>query len=156
MIDFLPVALLIALHILGAVVWVGGMFFAYVVLRPSAGPLQPEERLKLWRRVFGRFFPWVWASIVLLLASGYAAIILYLGGFAELSLHIHVMQGIGIVMMLLFLHLYFAPWRRFRMAVDAGEFALAADALNQIRMIVAINLVLGLVIVVVGASGRFW
>ncbi|MEZ5829330.1 MAG: hypothetical protein R3D01_13535 [Hyphomicrobiales bacterium] len=92
-------------------------------------------------------------GIVLLLASGYAAIILYLGGFAELPLHIHIMQGIGIIMMLLFLHLYFAPWRRFRMAVDASEFALATGTLNQIRMIVAINLVLGLVTVVVGASG---
>ena len=75
-------ALLIALHVLAAVVWVGGMFFAYIVLRPSAGPLQAEARLKLWQRVFQRFFPWVWASVVLLLVSGYGMIFLYLGGFA--------------------------------------------------------------------------
>jgi uncharacterized membrane protein len=150
------VALLIALHILAAVVWVGGMFFAYIVLRPSAGPFAPEERLGLWRRVFARFFPWVWLSIVLLLATGYGMIFLYLGGFKGAGLHIHVMQGIGIVMMLLFLHLYFAPCRRFRAAVEAQQFPEAAKHLNQIRMIVAINLVLGLVTVVVGASGRFW
>jgi uncharacterized membrane protein len=150
------VALLIALHILAAVVWVGGMFLAYMVLRPSAGPLPPEERLGLWRRVFARFFPWVWLSIVLLLATGYGMIFLYLGGFKGAGLHIHVMQGIGIVMMLLFLHLFFAPWRRFRVAVDAQQFPKAAKHLNQIRVIVAINLVLGLVTVVVGASGRFW
>ena len=35
--------LLIALHILAAVVWVGGIFFAYMVLRPSAGPLEPPD-----------------------------------------------------------------------------------------------------------------
>jgi hypothetical protein len=29
------------LHILSAVVWVGGMFFALVVLRPASGPLDP-------------------------------------------------------------------------------------------------------------------
>ena len=29
----------IALHTLAAVIWVGGMFFAYLVLRPSAGAL---------------------------------------------------------------------------------------------------------------------
>jgi uncharacterized membrane protein len=147
---------LIALHVLAAVVWVGGMFFAYVVLRPSAGPLEPPVRLTLWRRVFGRFFPWVWASIVLLLASGYGMVFLYLGGFAGVGAHVHIMQATGILMMLLFLHLFFGPWRRFGAAVDRNEFAEAAKRLNQIRQIVAINLTLGLVTVIAGASGRFW
>jgi uncharacterized membrane protein len=147
---------LISLHILAAVVWVGGMFFAYVVLRPSAGPLEPPLRLQLWQRVFSRFFPWVWASIVALLASGYAMLFIHFGGFAGAPLHINVMQATGILMMLLFLHLYFAPWRRFSRAVEAGALPDAAASLDQIRRIVAINLVLGLVTVVAGASGRFW
>jgi uncharacterized membrane protein len=150
------VALLVALHVLAAVVWVGGMFFAYMVLRPSAGPLQSDTRLKLWHRVFQRFFPWVWASIVLLLVSGYGIIFLYLGGFAGAGLYVHVMQGIGIVMMLLFLHLFFAPWRRFSAAVERDAFPEAAIELGQIRRIVAVNLALGLATIIVGASGRFW
>ena len=148
--------LLIALHILAAVVWVGGMFFAYMVLRPSAGPLEPPARLALWQRVFGRFFPWVWASIAVLLISGYTMLFVHFGGFAGAGPHIHVMQLTGIVMMLLFLHLYFAPWRRFSRAVETGAFQDAAKQLNQIRRIVAVNLVLGLLTVAVGASGRFW
>jgi uncharacterized membrane protein len=148
--------LLVALHILAAVIWVGGMFFAYMVLRPSAGPLEPPARLALWQRVFGRFFPWVWASIAILLISGYAMLFLHFGGFAGAPLQIHIMQVTGILMMLLFLHLYFAPWRRFSRAVGAGAFADATASLNQIRRIVAINLVLGLITVAVGASGRFW
>lgn len=149
-------AVLIALHVLAAVIWVGGMFFAYLVLRPSAGPLETSARLALWRRVFGRFFPWVWASIVILLISGYAMLFVHFGGFAGAPPHIHVMQLTGIAMMLLFLHLYFAPWRRFSHAVEAGDWQDAARELNQIRRIVAINLVLGLLTVAVGASGRFW
>ena len=149
-------ALLIALHVLAAVVWVGGMFFAYIVLRPSVGQLQAEARLKLWQRVFQRFFPWVWASVALLLVSGYGMIFLYLGGFAGAGLFIHIMQGIGIVMMLLFLHLFFAPWRRFSRAVESEAFPEAATELGQIRRIVAVNLVLGLATIIVGASGRFW
>ena len=149
-------ALLIALHILAAVVWVGGMFFAYIVLRPSAGPLEPPLRLALWSRVFGRFFPWVWASIAALLISGYAMLFVHFGGFAGAPPHINVMQVTGIVMMLLFLHLYFAPWRRFSRAVEAGALQDAATSLNQIRHVVAINLVLGLITVIVGVSGRFW
>ena len=30
-----------ALHVLAAVVWVGGMFFAYLVLRPAVGGIAP-------------------------------------------------------------------------------------------------------------------
>ena len=148
--------LLVALHALAAVVWVGGMFFAYMVLRPSAGPLDPQLRLALWHRVFGRFFPWVGASIAVLLMSGYAMLFLRFGGFAGAGLHIHVMQATGILMMLLFLHLFFVPWRRFSRAVETGALAEAAKELDQIRRIVAINLVLGLLTVTVGASGRFW
>jgi uncharacterized membrane protein len=148
--------ILIALHVLAAVVWVGGMFFAYIVLRPSAGPLQAEARLKLWQRVFQRFFPWVWASVVLLLVSGYGMIFLYFGGFAGTRPSIHVMQAIGIVMMLLFLHLFFAPWRRFSAAVEREAFPEAATELGQIRRIVAVNLALGIATIIVGASGRFW
>ena len=44
----------LTLHILGAVVWVGGMFAAYVCLRPAAGALEPPQRLKLWRGFFAR------------------------------------------------------------------------------------------------------
>lgn len=147
---------LVALHALAAVVWVGGMFFAYLVLRPSAGPLDPPLRLALWNRVFSRFFPWVWASMIVLLVSGYAMLFIGFGGFAGAPPHINLMQATGILMMLLFLHLYFAPWRRFSRAVGAGASEPAASALNQIRRIVGINLVLGLVTVTLGASGRFW
>ena len=149
-------AMLVALHALAAFAWVGGMFFAYMVLRPSAGPLEPRLRLALWQRVFSRFFPWVWASIAVLLASGYAMLFLRFGGFKGAGLHIHVMQATGILMMLLFLHLFFAPWRRFSRAVEAGQFDSAAHSLNQMRRIIAINLVLGLITIAAGASGRFW
>ena len=143
-------------HILAAVIWVGGMFFAHQMLRPAVGPLEAAQRLQLWRRVFARFFPVVWVCIAALLASGYAMILWGFGGFANIGPHIDVMQGIGIAMMLAFAHLYFAPWPRFRAAVDAGDFQAAARPLALIRRIVAINLVLGLIVVVVGATGRYW
>lgn len=144
------------LHILAAVIWVGGMFFAHQMLRPAAGALDPAQRLTLWRRVFQRFFPWVWACVAVLLLSGYGMVIGGLGGFAHIGLHVHIMQALGIIMMLAFAHLYFVPWARFRRAVDAGDYAAAAPQLDQIRRIVTFNLVLGLIVVILGATGRYW
>jgi uncharacterized membrane protein len=65
------------------------------------------------------------------------------------------MQGLGIIMMLLFLHLFFAPYRRLQTAVAAQDWPVAAKQLNQIRIIVATNLLLGLIVVIVAAGGRY-
>lgn len=144
------------LHILGAVVWVGGMFFAYVVLRPAARRIDAAAQLRLWRGVFERFFIWVWASIVALLASGYLMLFFGLGGFGGAGVHVHIMHVTGWIMVLIFLHLYFAPWRRFRRALDQDDTQAAVLQLGQIRLIVATNLALGLLTSVIGASGRWW
>jgi uncharacterized membrane protein len=144
------------LHALSAVVWVGGMYFAHQVLRPAAAGLDPAPRLLLWSRVLGRFFAWVIAAIILLLASGYTLVFAVFGGFAAAGLHVHLMQGIGILMMLLFFHLYFAPWKRFRRAVARQDWAEGGRQLGQIRTIVTVNLVLGAVVVAIGSSGRYW
>lgn len=146
----------LVLHILSAVVWVGGMFFALLVLRPATAPLDPGLRLELWSRVFDRFFRWVIAAIVLLLASGYWMSFALYGGLVRLPLYVNLMQGLGIIMTLLFFHLYFAPWRRFRAALARQDFRAAAGQLNQIRIIVTVNLLLGLLTVAVGSSGRYW
>ena len=144
------------LHTLSAVIWVGGMFFAHQALRPAAAALEPGPRVMLWSTVLEKFFAWVFAAIVLLLVTGYAMVFAVYGGFGGIGLHINLMQAIGIVMMLLFLHLYFAPWRRFRSAVARQDWAEGGRQLGQIRTIVTINLVLGLIVVAIGSSGRYW
>ncbi len=98
----------------------------------------------------------MWASILALLVTGYGMLFFGFGGFVGVGLHVHLMQTTGLVMMALFLHLYFAPWRRFQRALDQGDQAGAAKQLGQIRMIVAINLILGLITTAIGASGRYW
>ncbi len=147
---------MIALHVLAAIVWVGGMAFALMVLRPAAGPLEPPQRLALWQRVFERFFVWVWAAVILLPATGLWLIFFQHGGFAGLPLHLHLMHGIGWIMVLLFLHLWFVPYRRFKKALAANEVPAAAQALDQIRKIVATNLTIGLINAVIGSSGSYW
>jgi uncharacterized membrane protein len=149
-------AIAVALHILGAIVWVGGMFAIYVCLRPALGALEPPQRLRLMRVTFQKFFVWVWTAILLLLVSGYWLLFETFGGFARAGLHIHVMQGIGWVMIALFLWLFHGPWLAFKRAVDTDDWPSAAASLDRIRQIIAVNLPLGLLLVVIGASGRYW
>ena len=148
--------LALTLHILGAVVWVGGMFAIYMCLRPALGTLEPPQRLRLMRVTFQKFFPWVWAAILLLLASGYWMVFMTFGGMAGVGLHVHLMQGIGWLMIILFAWLFHGPWLAFKRAVDAADWPKAAEKLDRIRQIISINLPLGLIVVIIGASGRYW
>ena len=148
---------LITLHLLAALIWVGGMFFAYMVLRPVAGSLlEPAQRLTLWSQVLSRFFPWVWLSIALLLGSGYAMLFQFFGGFAGAGVHIHIMHGLGWVMILIFLHVFFAPRKRLARAVAEQRWPDGAKSLAQIRILVGLNLILGLVVAAIASGGRFF
>ncbi|MHB1301279.1 MAG: CopD family protein [Burkholderiales bacterium] len=144
----------ILLHLFGAVLWVGGMFFAYMALRPVAAELlPPPQRLLLWAGVFRRFFPWVWSAIALLLGSGLFMVML-LGGFRAIPWSIHAMFGTGIVMMLVYLYLYFAPFSRLKHAVAEEDWKNGGDALASIRKLIAFNLSLGLLEIVFASLFR--
>ena len=146
----------ITLHLLAVVVWVGGMFFAYMALRPAAASLlEPPQRMPLWVGTFARFFPWVWTAVILLPATGYWMIFTVFGGFQSLALYIHIMQGLGFAMIAIFLHVFFAPYRRLQRAVAAGDFPAAGKALGQIRRLIGINLLIGLTLIVITSSGRY-
>jgi uncharacterized membrane protein len=149
-------AIAIPLHLLAAVIWVGGMFFAYMALRPvAASLLEPPLRLPLWSQAFARFFSWVWVSIIVLLVTGLWMVFSVFGGFGNVGLHIHLMTAIGTVMILLFAYVFFSPYRGMKQALAANDIPGAAKRLAQIRIIIAINLLLGLVVAVVGSAGRY-
>lgn len=144
------------LHVLSVVIWVGGMFFAYSFLRPvAAQQLEPPLRLKLWVGVFKRFFPYVWLSVILLPLTGYLMMFSIWQGFAAAPLYIHLMQGLGIVMILIYLHVYFAPFGRLKRMVASEDWPQAGKALAQIRVLVGINTMIGLLVVVIASGGRF-
>ena len=150
----MPIA--VSLHTLAAVIWVGGMFFAYVALRPvAASLLQPPQRMPLWSQTFARFFPWVWAAVIILPLTGYWMIFWVFGGFAQVGVHVHIMQTIGLIMIAIFLHVYFAPYRRMTRAVAQSDFPEAGKQLGQIRRLIGINLSLGIIAIVSAAGGVY-
>lgn len=147
----------LALHVLAVIIWVGGMFFAYMALRPvAASQLEAPVRLTLWQGVFGKFFLWVIASIVLILISGYWMIFGPYGGMKNTPVFVHIMQLLGLIMMAIFGHVFFAPYQRLKQAVASQDWSTAGTQLNQIRMMIGINLSLGLITTVIGAAGKYW
>lgn len=145
------------LHVLAVLIWVGGMFFAHVALRPAAGEtLEPPERLRLWKMTFARFFPWVWAAIIIILITGYWMLLVPFGGFANAPIFVHAMNGLGLLMMAIFMHVFFAPYKRLSRAVDAEDWQTAGKQLAQIRILVGINLVVGLFTVAIATAGKFF
>ena len=133
-------ALFLVLHLLSAVIWVGGMFFAYVCLRPAAASvLEPNVRLPLWSAVFKRFFPWVWLSVLFIVLSGHGMIASF-GGMANVGKHVHIMLGLGYLMIALYLHVYFALFGKLKRFVSAQSWAEAGATLNKMRLIIGINL----------------
>ena len=80
----------------------------------------------------------------------------YMGGMEYVGHHVHIMNMIGLLMVLIYGYLYFAPWRRFQAAVSGEKFDEAGKHLNTIRIIVRVNLILGIVAVLIGTGGRYW
>ena len=149
-------SVLISVHVIAAAIWVGGMFYAWMAMRPAVvQTLDPALRPALWHQTLKRFFRWVWLAIALLLISGYTMVLRYFGGMASAGMHIHIMQGIGIVMMLIFFHVFFAPFRRLANAVSNNDQQAGAAAISQIRKLVGINLLLGLILIAVASGGRY-
>ena len=59
----------------------------------------------------------------------------------------------GIVMMVIFAHVYFAPYKRLTRLVGQQDWKAAGAALGQIRKLVAVNLTIGLLNIAVGTLG---
>ena len=148
-------SLFYALHVLGAVLWVGGMVFAILVLRPALGVLEPPQRLALHEAVLKRFFHLVWHAMPILLLTGYLLLFGWYGGFRGAGWHIHVMHLTALLMAGVFLTIVTGPWREFRAARARGDAPGAATQADRIRQLVTMNLALGLLTVAVAAWGRF-
>jgi uncharacterized membrane protein len=145
------------LHVIAAVIWVGGMFFAYNFLRPAAGEaLEPPARLRLWVSVFKRFFPYVWGTVILLPLTGYLMIFLRWDSVANAPLYVHIMNALGTLMILIYLHVYFAPFKKLKMAVVDQNWPDGGKALAKIRILIAVNTSLGVLVVLVASGGRFF
>jgi uncharacterized membrane protein len=132
--------LVLFVHLAAAIFWMGGMAFMLLALRPALGQLQPPQRLPLVADVLRRFFVVVAISVALLLATG-GALLAGSGGSAPPGWH--AMAALGVLMMLIFGHIFFVPFRRLQRAVAQAQWPAAGAALGQMTLLVKVNLALG-------------
>jgi len=145
--------LLVFLHLSGAIVWIGGMFFAYFCLRPAAAQsLPPPARLPLWAGTFDRFLRYAGAAVAVILVTG--LLMLMPVGLRQAPLGWHVMLATGVAMSLVFGVIALVLFPRLRQRCVAADWPAAAGTLNQMRRLVAVNLVLGVCTVVAAISAR--
>jgi uncharacterized membrane protein len=142
---------LLAVHLLAATAWVGGMFYALVVLRPALAVLDATPRLQMHLLTLKRFFLVVWHTMPLMLLTGWGMILTTGQGFARLPWNVNVMQGLAIVMAGIFLYTFFGPYTRLRRAIRPGP-----EILARIRLMVTINLILGVIVILVAPFGQVY
>ena len=143
---------LYALHVLAAMVWVGGMFFAWMILRPAAaGVLAAPERLQLWQGIFRRFFLWVWAAVLILPIGGMGMLHMRFASFDTAPQYVQIMMGLFIAMLALFLRIQLLQLPELRKTIAEQNWSEAGAALARIRKVVGINLILGLLVVSIAA-----
>jgi uncharacterized membrane protein len=150
----LTVTVLYVLHLLAAILWVGGMAFAILVLRPSLAVLEPPQRLALHAQVFRRFFLLVWHAMPIALLTGWAMLFGWYGGFRDSGWHVHLMNLTGFIMGLVFVAIWFGPYAGFRRAMAEGRGPDAAKAVHRMRLLITVNLALGLLTSAVAGLGR--
>lgn len=147
---------LLSLHVLAAVTWVGGMFFALIFLRPAANKLELEQRIDLWCRVLSRFFPWVWGVALVSPLSGYSLLFTFFGGPAHAKWYIIIMQWLGLTMITLFAFTFFAYYKQMMRMATMRLIPEAGLYLQRIRIMISINLILGIGTILTAVTGRFW
>ena len=144
----------LTLHLIGVIIWVGGMFFAHMALRPAVnGQLQPPVRLPLMHQVLKIFFRWVWLSVLLILVTGLWVFLGVMKGQA--AMYIHLMAGFGLLMAGIFLYIYFAPFKAMGEALAENDLPKAGARMALIRRLIGINLILGLALSLLGGLKFF-
>jgi uncharacterized membrane protein len=137
------------LHLVAAIVWMGGMTFMIFALKPSVASLEASVRAPLMAQVWQRFFAIVLAAIVVLIFTGTH---MYTAGFRATRIATgagavpfgwNLMLALGMLMALVFGHIYFASFKKFKRAVADANWPAAGAAAALIQKMVLLNFVLG-------------
>jgi len=147
--------LIIFLHVISAIVWIGGMIVIRFAVHYSMQNIE-DPKIRLGRTVenLKRFFSMVIPSIITLLIT---AIILILAlDFKDTELYKFVIakEIIWLIMTLIFIVIY-VKREKVQKAFDGGDFLSAKNQLNPLaKYLIPRNIFLGIVAVILGITLR--
>ncbi|MBR0559470.1 hypothetical protein [Neokomagataea anthophila] len=109
-------SLVLAVHLLGIAYWVGGSLYTTLVTRSTVNLLDPTPRATVLLQSYARFFRGLWHVMGATLISGWA-MIFHDGGFGAVPMAINIMQGLALIMAIIFVTTVQGPFRRARRAL---------------------------------------
>ena len=147
--------LIIFLHVISAIVWIGGMIVIRFAVHYSMQNIEePKIRLRRTLENLKRFFYMVIPSIITLLIT---AIILILAlDFKDTELYKFVIakEIIWFIMTLIFIIIYIKR-EKAQKAFNGGDFLSTKNQLNPLaKYLIPINIFLGIVAVILGITLR--
>jgi len=120
-------------------------------------PFQPHCQSSPFMIAAALAWPALNADTLFKLAIGCSVLLLtgfsMMGEMARVPAYVQAMTGVGILMMAIFLHVYFAPFGRLKRAVAAEDWKAGGAALAQVRVLVGVNLLLGIFNVALAVLG---
>ena len=148
-------AIALILHLIAINIWVGGSFFAIVILGRAIKSIDSAQQHTLWLQVFNRFFAWAWLAVFILLTSGTWMVYSVYGGFKTIPVYVALMGLLAMLMVANFVFIYFVPYRQYQQLVRFQHFNACIQKLAVIRVVGIVNMILGAGIVVVIGSRMY-
>ncbi len=148
-------SIIVFLHVLSAIIWVGGMIAIRFAVHYSMQEIE-EPKIKLGRTLesLRRFFNMVIPSIILLLLT--AIIMIIALGFKGTPLYSFVIakEIVWTIMTIIFV-IIFIKRKQAQKAFDEGNLAIAKEKLQPIaNFLIPTNIILGLIAIFLGITLR--
>jgi len=144
------------IHLLAAMIWVGGSIFIKIVLEPYAKVMDPPEAAKLNSTIGKKFSMVAWISILLLLITGYIKTPegMYFETSSEAGIALAIKHVLVLIVVVVGLLIGLVAVPRMRKAAPAKGAAPSGDfikAQQQIRRLSVVTTILGVGIIVCAA-----
>ncbi len=146
---------LVFLHVLGAIVWVGGMVAMRIAVHPALQHIEdPKQRLARTLEMVRNLFTLVLPFILIILLTGLVMGLAVGGSGTQLGLFVHLKEGIWTVMTVNYALMVKRRNQAERLFVG-GDLAGARKTLSPLaRFMLPLNIFLGLLALAVGIALR--
>jgi uncharacterized membrane protein len=143
--------IIVFLHVISAVIWVGGMIAIRLTVHPSLQSIEnPKIKLGKTLEIVGRLFKLVIPFILILLLT---AVTMELG-LGLKSATVHIKEAIWTMMTLNFAFMYFKRSKAQKL-FDSGNLPAAKEQVKLLpNLLLPINIVLGVIAIVLGVTLR--